>query len=150
METSGREDAHSGRRASLKFAFHKTRCTTTLVWKMLKPPRASTQTKLEWIRATCFQLCRFHKRFSSKTVFFFLYNWEFLPRSCHRAAGCWRSPQQTLLHLGPRTTTWWDSRETMKNKAGGQSCPKPVEMEHSVSQRNKTLHCQHVTQAHKK
>lgn len=56
----------------------------------------------------------------------------FLPQSCHRAAGCWRSPQKTPLHLGPRTKTWLDSHETTRSKASGQNCPIPVEMEQGV------------------
>lgn len=55
-----------------------------------------------------------------------------LLQSCHRDAGCWRSPQKTPLHLVPRTKRWPGSHETKRSKADGQSCPIPVEGEHGL------------------
>lgn len=60
------------------------------------------------------------------------YRWRvkrlYLLQSCHRVAGCWKSPQKTLLHLVPRTNWWLGSHGMTKSKAGGQSCPIPVEV----------------------
>lgn len=64
---------------------------------------------------------------NSKIRYWWRVKGVFLLQSCHRAAGCWRSPQKTPLHLVPRTKRWLDSHETSRSKADGQNCPIPVE-----------------------
>lgn len=51
---------------------------------------------------------------------------DFLLRSCHRGAVCWRNPQKTPHHPVPRPRRWLGSRGGTRKRAAGQSCPIPI------------------------